>query len=278
MTIKEAAAWSSRFSNTRVRVEHSPDVPGHENDVRVLVEDEAIPRRFATHSALIPEAEWRRLCRESCGEPQVIVPVEELRVGEFIVTANGKYLEIDNPNDGRAMITPDQLHEMCARGLGPESFVDPKRSPQWQDGPPTEKYVPYAIEYRAHIIPHKKVELRVFAGTLQRIIEDADPEIYVFGEDFPIPNGPGEVTIPKADIVRHFRVPDPPKAEPVPDPPKFVRVEATSQNQVCRSGRRGWGIVALSADEPRWAVRVDGDDSPEISPHWAIGCWREIRA
>jgi hypothetical protein len=211
------------------------------------------------------ESEWRRLCRESCGEPVTI---------RGFTTDDG--LHVVQYHDGWLAIGENRKNTPAIKMM-PAEWIRLWQcgAAGWQPGAPTEKYVPYAIEYRAYL-PHRKVELRVFAGTLQRIIEDADPVLYAFGEDFPIANGPSEVTIPKADIVRHFRVPDPPKPEPVPEPPTWVRVEATEQNQVKSVGVKAWGFKVGTRGNERWAI--SGDWSEEINPNWALGCWKEIPA
>jgi hypothetical protein len=206
-------------------------VKSTERDTYRLYMEDADDDRTILH---VPTHEWEQLCRETCGE------VAQFTIGEFTISANGKYLEIDKPNDGRACISPEQLHEMCARGLGPDSLVDPQKTPGWVDGPPTEIGPLYAVRIRSEEYNRDVV------GYLTEASGCRAPFVsHETGRGYEL-----------EWCVRHFLIPDPPQAK-VPDPPKWVRVKCVAGHHHIPTGAVGWGFKHGKV----WHVAPDFDEN-----------------
>jgi hypothetical protein len=197
------------------------------------------------------EAEWRRLCRESCGEQVTL---------RGFTTDDGRHAV--SYHNGLIQIAENIQHGMSSQ-MRPEDWLASlikSAGPQWQPGPPTEIGERYGIEF---------VGGDRMAGTYIQLIRGS---LEFCEKTGPITES-DIIRIHNSKIARHFRIPEPPKADPVTEPPKWVRVKSMMAHRgVFDPGQTAWGC----RDGGGWVIWRDG--GTHIAAGFKEDDWKEIWA
>jgi len=168
----------------------------------------------STHVTM-PESEWRRLCRKSCGAAwtQAINGSDG-----YCAEIKGDIIEMTTPSGAVMSHTVaewTQFRDRCD-----EFECEPQSPSGWLPGPPTETQAGLCV-----------AELRGVAckvATLKNI--SAGRVDFHDGTSYKL-----------EDISAHLFIPDPPAPKPIPEPPKWVRVR-TAIESGGRPCRVGWGF------------------------------------